>query len=82
MSNYGKVIPIGKWIVCKREDGKEYDPRTATPVWIADVTSLSGYKKFNIKLMDGKMEYAFFESYLHYFKKRNIDIDALPITSY
>lgn len=72
---------IGKWIVCKR-DGREHNPHTATPARIANVTSQAGYDKFNRELIEDTTEYAYFETYEGYFKKRGISLNALPITAY
>ena len=71
----------GKWIVCKR-DGSELNPRKATPVRIANVTSPAGLGKFNHELTASKKEHAFFESYYKYFLRRGINLDSLPTMNY
>ena len=71
----------GKWIVCRR-DGRELNPRKAVPVRIAVVTSPAGLGNFNRELTESKKEYAFFESYYKYFRRRGINLDALPTVNY
>ena len=73
---------IGKWIVCERGGGSGNDPRTAVPVRIINITSASSYNRFNTELIKNNTEYAYFETYSHYFKTRNINLDTLPVQDY